>query len=875
MELAIVLAISGLMAGFGVHLLSTHFENKKIELSSQRIVKIDLAIQAFYDFHGYLPCPARLDIAYDDEDAGQSRNCQMSTIKSYTMNGQDVVMGAVPFKELGLAKNYYANLWNNKYIYAVPRNLTKNATKFLEFADEDTNNLFQIKNQKENTILDEKVAYLLVDHGKNDNGSYRKNSAVQNECNIDNCKEDPNFNFLPTRKSNLIWKNYYDLLVKNGKKPDNRTSNIIVDDIWMNRDHPPNSNGIFLLTNAEKYRKLSGNRIKDYSVVQVIYDRDTRKSKYSVINYAKQGSVITRKNDGNFVITVHGLQYVGEATQDFNMQTWEIQNFVYDLPNSDDKDGIYVLYKVKPEHQIEGLESLNNVNIVIKKIGEKAFFVANTMHNQTVFDNQTGELKRYNKSALRWESLDEETSQILVASGDNYCGGRTCKVSGVRKCGPLMPGETDRDIYGRFVVRDFLLEAAANEINQSTTKEVWPDPSKIDHNGLYFSHYALNAHHTRIDPRYPGNNAATPFNSGGAQKFLVKLENNKWYKYQNRDLGVMEEQDVEDLITKYGIRTFEFCKEGVGVFSAYEGMFFRYSSYPYDAPNPMLAVLDGELKVDVYNDLGKPCCEDLDDEKSYIVKYLSHSSLGDNNISCFQKNNFFLYYKNESIGQLNPLLGVSSNKQLNFKVKDDKVNGGRDSNYNGAISFGKTASESEDKKIFKDLINKNGKYSDIIGHLKTNSVISGNEQRFFNLNDDIEEHEIAFDNECKLKFKQKIKRKIKVYNQEINESGVKKDFQMINNINHFYNFSNKTNAEKRMENKVYGYLSDESDKYFGYCYTDTSAGILPHFSQFFFPQMQSLQCNYEDTRDLIADLYDDALNNKNSKINFGEVYYMN
>lgn len=901
-ELAILLVVSGLMAGFGVNLLNTHFENKKADLNSQRIIEIDNAIHAFYDFHGYLPCPAKLDVSYDDDDAdpGHSRNCQISSLKAYTVNGHDVMMGAVPFKALGLDKNYYANLWGNKYIYAIPRNLAKSEIKFLEFEDEGTNNLFRIKNRKNNKIIDEKLAYLLVDHGRNSNGVYKKNSDVQKTCTIDNCKNNPEFNFLPSKQSNLVWKEYYSLLIKNGKNLDPKTSNIIVDDIWMNANNPPTGNGVFLLTDARKYRKLSGNRIKDYSVVQVSVNKDpvnkqiVGEPRYSVINYVKQGSVIIRKNDGSFVLTEHGLQYSGNDAKDFNMKTLEVQNFVDDLPSVGDPNGIYLLHKVKTAHvdAIEGLDSPNAVQIFIKKIDSYIFFSSNAVHNQTVFNLQTGELKRYNKFALQWVNLDEQTSQVLVVNGNNYCGGRECKIPGLRKCGPLMPGETDRDIYGRFVVRDFLLGLAANEIDRNTTKEIWPDPSKIDHNGLYFSHFNLN---TGSDLKHPSTHAATGVTfSPGTKRFLVKLEKDKWYKYVNRALGVIEEEDIYNLVTENEIRTFEFCKEGVGVFSAYKGMGFSYDSSQINQQNPMLAVLDGdlngELKLDEYNNLNKSCCNDLDDEKSYIVKFNIHPNLQISNsinaISCFQKNNYFLYYKDESIGQLNPLLGVFSNKPLEFKVKNDKRHNGINSNYNHRISFDKTVAQIEDDESFLTLINENKKYYTITKYFYTRKVVSDSEQRFFTLNNDIENRAIEFSNGCKLRFNQKINRKIKVYGQEIDQNEGKKTFQMLNHINHFYNFHRNKEMKKRMENKVYGGLSishpsSSLDYYFGYCYANYINGEMPHFLQFFFPQMKNLKCSYIeiDLNNLNSNdihiLYKRSLGREKSKINFGEIYSMN
>lgn len=867
LELSILLVVSGLIAGFGVNLLNTYFENKKADLNAIRIQDVDNALRAFYDFHDYLPCPAKLDISYDDPDAGKAQNCSTLS-KSYSINGQDVIVGAVPFQALGLDKNYYANLWDNKYLYVIPRKLAQSETRFLEFEDIESNALFNIKNTHNKMVIDEKIAYLIVDHGKNNNGVYKKNSDTQKNCTIDNCEFDRNFNFLPTKKTNLMWKNYYDLLIANGSKPEPKTSNIIVDEIWMDENNPPTSNGVFLLTNPRKYRKLDGNRIKDYSVVQVITDVQTGKAKYNVINYAKQDSIITKVGDGSFALTKHGMQYVGNDYRKFNVKTFEIQDFVNSLPTSSDPDGIYVLNKVEPSHQIEGLESSNAVQILIKNIDGQNFFVSDALNNQTVFNLQTGDLKRYHKPSLQWLDLDKKPDPVFITDSDNYCGGRVCRVPGVRKCGPLMPGETDRDIYGRFVVRDFLLGPAITEINPSNVKNIWPDPSNIDHSGLYFSHYELSDYFRRTDPRHPSKHKSSSFNSS-AQKFLAKLENNTWYKYQNRDLGVVEEQDIYNLVTNYNSRAFEFCKEGVGVFSIYTGIGFAYDSLLSDAQNPILAVLDDELKLDEYNNINKTCCDDLEDDKSYLIKFESHVDDGDSNISCFQKNNFFLYYKNEAIGQLNPLFGVFSNEKLNFTVQEDKVNGGVNSGYKGKISFSTNVSQSEDRKSFKDLIDKNGKYTDIIDHLKTNSVVSGDEQRIFTLNNELEDRIINLSNGCKLTLKQKVKRKVRINNKEIGG----KNFQMINHVNHFYNFFHAPKAEDIIENKLYGFLNENGNNHFSYCFQHGSPQ-WPYFLQLFFPQISNLGCESVISTHSRINMYNNSMSDKKSKINFGNIYYV-
>jgi len=124
-EMALVLAISGLMVGFvlksntvaGPTNLSECITATKMQLNA-----IQNAVERFARANDRLPLPAARNVGVESPTYGR----ESSGANIDAAGG--VSFGAVPFQALGLPASYAGDCWGNKLSYAVTTALTTNAT---------------------------------------------------------------------------------------------------------------------------------------------------------------------------------------------------------------------------------------------------------------------------------------------------------------------------------------------------------------------------------------------------------------------------------------------------------------------------------------------------------------------------------------------------------------------------------------------------------------------------------------------------------------------------------------------------------------------------------------------------------------------------
>ena len=166
-EMAIVLAIMGLLIGMLAPVLGGLSENNRTEATSTRLTAIDDAMVVFLRQNGRLPCPA----APDGDPLGVERPaCSVGADND----------GIVPFRSLGLSQAEARDGFNNYFSYHVarayadpslPRDIT-DPRGFCLAGGASPDGDLDVQDRHGNDISVQDIVYVVVSHGKNGHGRY-------------------------------------------------------------------------------------------------------------------------------------------------------------------------------------------------------------------------------------------------------------------------------------------------------------------------------------------------------------------------------------------------------------------------------------------------------------------------------------------------------------------------------------------------------------------------------------------------------------------------------------------------------------------------------------------------------------------------------
>lgn len=186
-ELSIVLAILGVLTAGGLSVGTTVVEQQANVASSAQLDEINKAIEDFYKVQGYLPCPARTDLALGDGNFGVPVNggvCLAATgALAGTTTTAGVRIGALPTRALGLRDRSLADEFGNRYTYAVSEALT-NATSFSTGAG-----VIVIRDGSTHpgNVIASDAAFAVTSHGSDGKGARRYQTATTPvACGADN-----------------------------------------------------------------------------------------------------------------------------------------------------------------------------------------------------------------------------------------------------------------------------------------------------------------------------------------------------------------------------------------------------------------------------------------------------------------------------------------------------------------------------------------------------------------------------------------------------------------------------------------------------------------------------------------------------------------
>lgn len=176
LEMAIVVAIMGILLVVGVGVLDANNQRQSYEVTLRRQKQIQEAITLFVIENGRLPCPASPAQSQYNQTHGyeqaSSGTCTMPA-NGYIFSSGAIFQGGVPSRSLSLADEYMFDGWGNKFSYVVQNNLSASAASNMEVRDGTTGT----GNTYGNLIAND-VQYAIISFGKNGYGAFLRAADV-------------------------------------------------------------------------------------------------------------------------------------------------------------------------------------------------------------------------------------------------------------------------------------------------------------------------------------------------------------------------------------------------------------------------------------------------------------------------------------------------------------------------------------------------------------------------------------------------------------------------------------------------------------------------------------------------------------------------
>jgi prepilin-type N-terminal cleavage/methylation domain-containing protein len=213
-EMAVVLAIVGLVGGLSLAVGKTQMQVGEIRGTQERLENIKQALALFQKKQGRYPCPAVPTDATSAATYGveASGGCISSCPAGLTCSN-NAVIGFVPFKTLGLNDEAARDAWDDRITYAVDKTHTVISQYNLGYIHVQDMNGNKITGS---STLGEAI-YVLVSHGADTKGAYNRAGTKNVNCTagyLDTKNCDGDDVFVDTKINDSATNaNYYDDLV--------------------------------------------------------------------------------------------------------------------------------------------------------------------------------------------------------------------------------------------------------------------------------------------------------------------------------------------------------------------------------------------------------------------------------------------------------------------------------------------------------------------------------------------------------------------------------------------------------------------------------------------------------------------------------------
>ncbi len=173
-EMAIVLAIVGLLLGGGLLAVAPVLENAKRKATVERMDRIEDALVLYTIRNSRLPCPADGSIANTNANYGSAQPTTATTTCTIT-DGKSVI----PWRTLGLEEAISSDGWGSRFSYQVTVSTLTNTNTMLRSTSTYPSGTLVVNNiaGTEVTNSTDRAAFVLISHGKHAIGAYTGSSS--------------------------------------------------------------------------------------------------------------------------------------------------------------------------------------------------------------------------------------------------------------------------------------------------------------------------------------------------------------------------------------------------------------------------------------------------------------------------------------------------------------------------------------------------------------------------------------------------------------------------------------------------------------------------------------------------------------------------
>jgi len=167
-ELAVALAVIGLLLGMLIVPLNSQVDQQRINDTRKQLNLVTEAILGFAVTNGRLPCPALATTASTVSTAGTENR----TAPNCNAVVGGVARGVVPWAVLGLPE---LDSWGRRFTYVVTASFADDLTGGLQasFTVTDVGNIDVTSGGGTPVIIADNMVAVIVSHGKNEFGAYR------------------------------------------------------------------------------------------------------------------------------------------------------------------------------------------------------------------------------------------------------------------------------------------------------------------------------------------------------------------------------------------------------------------------------------------------------------------------------------------------------------------------------------------------------------------------------------------------------------------------------------------------------------------------------------------------------------------------------
>jgi prepilin-type N-terminal cleavage/methylation domain-containing protein len=199
-ELAIVIALIGVLMGTALSIGGTHVEKKNISATDTSLDEIEEAILRYQRKYNRVPCPASPSLAENTADFGKEDNCSNAApalagiVELNDGTGDEQWIGTVPTRSLGLPDRMMLDKWNNRLVYGVQKNFADATKTFENELGNAPATMLKVQDKAGNPInpanVQNPVVYVLLSQGKDKRGAYNKAGAQPISCDASNTQRD-------------------------------------------------------------------------------------------------------------------------------------------------------------------------------------------------------------------------------------------------------------------------------------------------------------------------------------------------------------------------------------------------------------------------------------------------------------------------------------------------------------------------------------------------------------------------------------------------------------------------------------------------------------------------------------------------------------